>query len=271
MARSRWIESRGTHEWITESGPYLIRPRAPGVPGVIVTFHPTSNRPAFGMSGHVSIGLAHDVTHGKRLAQKHHAYVLELNKHRENPRRNRRRRSNPPGHPVAGETWRCILNGSTDRVIQVTPTRILVLRNNTGNREWMQLSEFMATYRFVGPPAAHRRNPDGIRRYGPGKFDTIMDAWVFGQSLEGGPDDEVGESDTTGWYGYMKGPFTPEAGADVNADERAFLKRQKAAILSENSQGFVSVSYYTAAGEAKKAWDAIVRDVEKDMERGEDY
>lgn len=43
----------------------------------------------------------------------------------------------------------------------------------------------------------------GIRSYGPGKFDTILDAYVYDVSLNGA-DDECGESDSFGWFGMMK-------------------------------------------------------------------
>lgn len=35
---------------------------------------------------------------------------------------------------------------------------------------------------------------DGIRPYGPGKFDTILDAYVYSVSCDGGCDDECGDS-----------------------------------------------------------------------------
>ena len=36
---------------------------------------------------------------------------------------------------------------------------------------------------------------DTIRPYGPGKFSTILDSYVYQVSLEGGCDDEIGSVD----------------------------------------------------------------------------
>jgi hypothetical protein len=38
----------------------------------------------------------------------------------------------------------------------------------------------------------------GIRPYGPGKFDTMLDAYVYDVSLDGGCDDEVGSVEENG-------------------------------------------------------------------------
>lgn len=44
-----------------------------------------------------------------------------------------------------------------------------------------------------------------IRSYGPGKFDTILDSYVYAVSLDGGTDDEAGDvSECGAWYGLMR-------------------------------------------------------------------
>ena len=47
-------------------------------------------------------------------------------------------------------------------------------------------------------------NEDEIRSYGPGKFSTILDSYVYSVSLDGGCDEEEGSVDECGaWYGIM--------------------------------------------------------------------
>lgn len=101
---------------------------------------------------------------------------------------------------------------------------------------------------------------NGIRNYGPGKFDTMLDAYVYKLSLHG-CDDECGESDTTGWHGILRGIQVDGAfcdvgaSADVNEDEKQFLREHSAgAIVSEDSQGFVTVEYFDNEDKREKAW-----------------
>jgi len=43
-----------------------------------------------------------------------------------------------------------------------------------------------------------------IRPYGPGKFNTILDSYVYSVSLDGGCDEEESNSDAGIWYGLMR-------------------------------------------------------------------
>lgn len=109
---------------------------------------------------------------------------------------------------------------------------------------------------------------DGIRGYGPGKFDTIVDSYVYDVSLSG-CDEETGSVDETGrWYGLIRGHILPDPGESpltgtaLNDAETALLARSAGAILSEDSQGFVSVEYFTDMAKLDREWAAIEAEVE---------
>lgn len=74
----------------------------------------------------------------------------------------------------------------------------------------------------------------------PGKFEgnesQLMAQAVYQASLDG-TDEELGDVDNFGWYGLVKG-------------------KRYSFILSEDSQGFVTVNYGTHA-EMKAQWDKI--------------
>jgi hypothetical protein len=100
----------------------------------------------------------------------------------------------------------------------------------------------------------------------PGKFEggLRVDELVYLLTLDGGPDEQTGDAQSTGWFGLLKGggleeavdprgePFRP------NADEVAYLTEQAGAIVFENSQGFVDVFAFEDAAELEKTWREIV-------------
>ena len=101
---------------------------------------------------------------------------------------------------------------------------------------------------------------DGIRR-GPGKFSTELDALLYSASLDGGPDEQCGESDTGGWYGLMRKPGQRIGQAceesykrALTPDERRLLIASPAAIIAEDSNGFVYVTWYETEAEAMSDW-----------------
>ena len=100
-----------------------------------------------------------------------------------------------------------------------------------------------------------------IRSYGPGKFDTIVDSYVYSVSLDGGCDEELGDSDI-GWYGLMRNGQTIFRDHDplletLNEAEQELLTSSAGVILSEDSQGFVGVDYFDTEAKLDKAWAAI--------------
>src|SRR5262245_13454359 len=105
-----------------------------------------------------------------------------------------------------------------------------------------------------------------IRPYGPGKFDTVLDSYVYSVSLDGGCDSECGSVDETGrWCGLMRHGSTIFRDHDpmletLNSEEQEKLTGCAGVILSEDSQGFVSVDYFETQAELDAAWCAIEAD-----------
>ena len=114
------------------------------------------------------------------------------------------------------------------------------------------------------------RNPI-LRKYGPGKFDTILDEQVYQLSLDG-VDDETGSVQEYGWYGKLDGPLTISDPTDpLTEDEQAYLAEQGGgAILSEDSQGFVTIEYFASADELETRWERIADGVREDERVDED-
>ena len=107
---------------------------------------------------------------------------------------------------------------------------------------------------------------DGIRSYGLGKFASILDSYVWEVSMDGA-DEEVGDVDSGGWYGLMRDGASivnsiVSNGETLTTAEDALLAGSIAVILSEDSQGFVSVDYFDTAEELDAAWEGIVADSE---------
>ena len=90
-------------------------------------------------------------------------------------------------------------------------------------------------------------------RTGPGKFSDNVEEWVYSQSQDG-VDEELGDAQTYGWYGLMV--LDKLVTVNQDGDDWTFA----AAILTEDSQGFVSVDYFDDEGSARKAWGAIQND-----------
>ena len=114
-----------------------------------------------------------------------------------------------------------------------------------------------------------------IRPYGPGKFSTILDSYVYGVSLDGGCDDEESNSDAGIWYGLMRNGRTIFRDHDpfldsLNGAEREQLTSSAGVILYQDSNGFVYVSYYATDDELNAEWAKVVADfAEPDDEEDE--
>ena len=103
---------------------------------------------------------------------------------------------------------------------------------------------------------------DEIRPYGPGKFDTMLDAYVYELSLHGCDDEQGSVSETGVWYGLFRGftvggPFSGVPPARLNSAELDILRSSAGCILSEDSQGFVSVEYFDTTAKLDDAWAEI--------------
>lgn len=92
----------------------------------------------------------------------------------------------------------------------------------------------------------------------PGKFEGNecgeLASRLWEASLDGA-DEECGESGTTGWYGLL-------VGLDTNDDPAL----PRFAIVSEDSQGFVSYETFPTEEEARETFDAIAADCNGDEE-----
>lgn len=104
-----------------------------------------------------------------------------------------------------------------------------------------------------GPAPATTGSGSGIRSCGPGKFDTILDSYVYELFNEGMGSEECGDVQTTGWYGTIHlGPdalreierVAADDGDTLTDEERDLILDSGAAIISEDNQGFVGVDYY---------------------------
>lgn len=105
-----------------------------------------------------------------------------------------------------------------------------------------------------------------IRGYGPGKFDTIIDSYLYTASLDGLGEDCSDENGT--WAGLMLGnlykavhTIALEENGTLTSEEAEFLRSHAGAVLVENSQGFVSVDWYELAEEAQEVFEEICADL----------
>jgi hypothetical protein len=111
-----------------------------------------------------------------------------------------------------------------------------------------------------------KKNYEGIRPYGPGKFSTILDSYVYGVSLGGGCDEEEGNSDAGIWYGIMRNGRTIFKDHDpflepLNDAEREQLTSVAGVILYQDSNGFVYVTYYNDNDELESEWAKVVAEL----------
>lgn len=114
----------------------------------------------------------------------------------------------------------------------------------------------------------------GLRRARVGKFGggLLIDSFIGAGDF----DEEIGESEFDSFYGILRGDLVEIArqgaqdeGETLTLAEEKFLKSQAGAIVNENSQGFVDVSYYADDEELEEAWDEAVETV-NEMEETED-
>lgn len=117
-----------------------------------------------------------------------------------------------------------------------------------------------------------------LRPYGPGKFNTFLDAAVYQLSLEG-VDEEVGDVGETGfWCGVMRNGqalavhaqeatrYIEEHDVRLTEDEFEYLRAAKGGVIvCEDDRGFVTVNYYKTEYELDQAWAQIEREAEKYM------
>lgn len=115
-----------------------------------------------------------------------------------------------------------------------------------------------------------------IRSYGPGKFYTILDSYIYKMTLDGGADEEAGYEEGGGWYGlvHLAGAvkrlqeIAAENHDKLTRDEIKELRNNVGVILFERSDGTVESAWY----DSKKKLAADWKQVEEDVREGsEDY
>ena len=111
-------------------------------------------------------------------------------------------------------------------------------------------------------------NPE-LRPYGPGKFDTMLDQYVYEVSLDGGGD----ASADAGTYHYELRRHGHTIFRDhdpllesLTPDEQTYLTESAGCIVSEDSQGFVSVEYFDAMEDLDAAWAEIEANEDVDVD-----
>lgn len=109
----------------------------------------------------------------------------------------------------------------------------------------------------------------GIRRYGPGKFNTILDSVIYSMCNEGMGDESCGDVSEVGFFAEkvslgkdaVKEAERIGAEGDGLTDEEVEMVRSSVgAIMVEGEQGFVTVDYYDNEKELEKDWEEIQDD-----------
>ena len=106
---------------------------------------------------------------------------------------------------------------------------------------------------------------EGIRSYGPGKFSTVLDAYVYSVSLDGGADEDCTINDS--WYGLMRNGRTLFRDHDplletLNEAEQEHLTSSVGVLIHEDSQGFVYITYFRDEGRMEGVWNDILAEAE---------
>ncbi len=101
---------------------------------------------------------------------------------------------------------------------------------------------------------------EALRPYGPGKFNTVVDSWLY-QSLDTGADDELTPCEGE-WIGKVNGNqnglgYRDGCWLDLTNDETTFLANQIGAILFEASNGFVTVEYFGDRTGFEERWTEL--------------
>ena len=102
-----------------------------------------------------------------------------------------------------------------------------------------------------------------IRSYGPGKFNTLIDEAVFHLAADGA-DEELAEEGFGSRQLLRADPdlseAIPHSQTPLNNAEVDFLTRQRGAILSETTDGFITVDYYEDPEQLEAAWAQVRED-----------
>lgn len=107
-----------------------------------------------------------------------------------------------------------------------------------------------------------------LRNHGPGKFDLMVDAYVFYQLSLDGCDDQAGDVIEAGlWAGLIRNPGEgiPDY-ADLTDAEKQFLRHQAGCIITEDDCGFVTVHYFEDRTKLDRAWAKILKEFDQEVQ-----
>jgi hypothetical protein len=108
-----------------------------------------------------------------------------------------------------------------------------------------------------------------IRRYGPGKFHTLLDSFAYELTLDG-VDEEESYGEGGGWYGLVwledgdRTRIREIAGDDLTEDEETLLDDTVAIIFFERSDGIVETDWFNDEEEAEEQWEDIRAEFEEE-------
>lgn len=112
------------------------------------------------------------------------------------------------------------------------------------------------------------------------RFDNDLDQYVYGLSLDGWCEFETGTVDDVGWNGTFSGEPGFLAQPDdrdyraLDDEDKEFIASVVGVIVSQDSQGFVSIEYYdeTERDKLSADWQAIEDDaMEAQGPQDDDY
>jgi hypothetical protein len=101
------------------------------------------------------------------------------------------------------------------------------------------------------------------------KYSSLVAEFLWALTLDSGQDEDAGSStDGDGWYGLFRGPFTEAElprlakGHKITLSREAFqdLTRRAGFIVSEDTQGFVSLQTFADKIELERRWEEICED-----------
>lgn len=120
---------------------------------------------------------------------------------------------------------------------------------------------------------------EGIRSYGPGKFNDIIDSYAYELTLDGGADEEASYGEGNGWYGFLAidaatrkriREIADENKDELTDDEEELIDDTVAIILFERSDGIVEADWFDDKKDADKRWDEIEADTAESEEEDDE-
>ena len=97
----------------------------------------------------------------------------------------------------------------------------------------------------------------------PNNQDTqSLEEAIWEASLDGGPDEQIGESETTGWYGLMRKPvLSLQQMVPLSSQDIRTAKKIAGAIIYQGSQGGHEVTLYHSSSDLHYDWKQITKDI----------